>query len=56
MASSHERAVARAALTGEPAGQPLNPEGGASRVSMFVVCAEGNLSRRDSTRAGGLRP
>jgi hypothetical protein len=48
------------ALTGERVGQPLNRENDASRVPTFILWAEGNMSRRDSARAGstrrGLRP
>ncbi len=54
------REAAREALTGERVGQPLNHEIDASRVPTFVLCAEGNMSRRDSASAGstrrGLRP
>jgi len=38
----------REALTGERVGQPLNRENDASRVPTFILCAEGNMSRRDS--------
>src|SRR4051812_44901922 len=54
------REAVREALTGERVGQPLNRENDASRVPTFFLCAEGNMSRRDSARAGstrrGLRP
>src|SRR3954451_9843606 len=54
------REAVREALTGERAGQPWNRENDASRVPTFFLCAEGNMSRRDSARAGstrrGLRP
>ena len=54
------REAVREALTGERVGQPLNRENDASRVPTFILCAEGNMSRRDSARAGstrrGLRP
>ena len=54
------REAVREALTGERIGQPLNRENDASRVPTFILCAEGNMSRRDSARAGstrrGLRP
>jgi hypothetical protein len=54
------REAVREALTGERVGQPWNRETDASRVPTFFLCAEGNMSRRDSARAGstrrGLRP
>jgi hypothetical protein len=54
------REAVREALTGERVGQPLNRENDASRVPTFFLYAEGNMSRRDSARAGsarrGLRP
>ena len=54
------REAVREALTGEHAGQPLSRESDAFRVPTFFLYAEGNMSRRDSARAGltrrGLRP
>ena len=49
------REAVRAAVTGERVGQPLNREHDASRVPTFILCAEGNMSRRDSARAGSTR-
>jgi hypothetical protein len=54
------REAVREALTGERVGQPWNRENDASRVPTFILCAEGNMSRRVSARVGstrrGLRP
>jgi hypothetical protein len=54
------REAVREALTGERVGQPLNRDDDASRGPTFILCAEGNMSRRDSARGGstrrGLRP
>ena len=47
--------AAREALTGEHAGQPLSRESDAFRVPTFFLYAEGNMSRRDSARAGSTR-
>ena len=49
------REAVREALTGERVGQPLNRENDAFRVPTFFLCAEGNMSRRDSARAGSTR-
>lgn len=49
------REAAREALTGERVGQPLNRETDAFRVPTFFLYAEGNMSRRDSARAGSTR-
>ena len=49
------REAVREALTGERVGQPLSRENDASRVPTFILWAEGNMSRRDSARAGSTR-
>ena len=49
------REAVREALTGERVGQPLNRENDAFRVPTFFLYAEGNMSRRDSARAGSTR-
>jgi hypothetical protein len=43
------REAVREALTGERVGQPLNRENDAPRVPTFILCAEGNMSQRNST-------
>jgi len=41
------REAVREALTGERVGQPLSRENDDSRVPTFILCAEGNMSRRE---------
>jgi hypothetical protein len=47
--------AAREVLTGERVGQPLSRESDTSRLPTFVLYAEGDMSRRDSARAGSTR-